>query len=168
MLVEAQTESQRAKRQPSLACYSGEECGQSLVELSMILPVFLLLVTGIFVFGIAFTNWLVLTDATSLGGRTVAIYRGNTLDPCSTASTAVAGAASGLNASQITYVSVINGTTYTGVSCNSSSTFLGAAGNLVAGGTYILTTSYPCNLTVFGKNLVPGCTLKASVRELVQ
>jgi Flp pilus assembly protein TadG len=145
-----------------------DQAGQSVIEFAFILPVFLLIVTGMFVFGIAFTNWMILTDATSLGGRTVSISRGNTLDPCTTASSAVAGAAPGLNATQITYTSVINGTTYTGTSCNSPSTTTGAAGNLVQGGYYILSTTYPCKLTVFGQNISPGCTLHASVKELVQ
>lgn len=148
-------------------CGSDQE-GQSLVEFSLVLPVFLLVATGIFVFGIAFANWLVLTDATSLAGRTVAISRGNTLDPCATASSAAAGAAPGLNTSLITYSSVINGTTYPGSTCNSGSTTSGAAGNLVQGGSYLLTLSYPCNLKVFGQNLVPSCTIRAAVKELVQ
>ncbi len=148
-------------------CWANQE-GQSLVEFSMVLPAFLLVVTGIFAFGVAFTNWLVLTDATSLGGRTVSISRGNTLDPCATAVSAVAGASPGLNTSLITYSSVINGTTYSGTSCNSSSTTTGAAGNLVQGGSYVLTTSYPCKLTVFGQNLVSNCTMHAAVKELVQ
>jgi Flp pilus assembly protein TadG len=167
-LVEVQAELTCARKQLRSGYGSGEESGQSLVEFAMILPAFLLVVTGIFAFGVSFTNWLVLTDATSLGGRTVSISRGNTLDPCATAVSAVAGASPGLNTSLITYSSVINGTTYSGTSCNSSSTTAGAAGNLVQGGSYVLTTSYPCQLTVFGRNLVTNCTMHASVKELVQ
>lgn len=142
--------------------------GQALIEFALVLPVFLMLVTGVFVFGIAYSNWLVLTDATSLGGRTVAISRGNTLDPCATAATAIANAAPGLNSSLITYSSVISGVTYTGSSCSSTSTTTGAAGNLVQGGTVLLSVTYPCSLNVYGKNLVSGCTLHAAVKELVQ
>jgi Flp pilus assembly protein TadG len=168
-LVEVQAELRFARKQPRSGWGIGDESGQSLVEFAMVLPAFLLVVTGMFAFGVAFTNWLVLTDATSLGGRTVAISRGNTLDPCATASNAVAGASPGLNTSLIVYTSVINGTAaITGTSCSSASTTTGAAGNLVQGGTYVLTTSYPCTLKVFGQNLIPNCTMHASVRELVQ
>ena len=139
-----------------------------MVEFSLILPVFLLVVTGMFAFGIAYNNWLVLTDATSVGGRTVAIARGNTLDPCSTAATAIQGAAPGLNTSNMTYSFLINGAGYSGSSCNSSSTSTGAAGNLVQGGYITVTVTYPCSLAVYGKNLIPGCALQASVKELVQ
>lgn len=145
-----------------------DQTAQSLVEFAVILPIFLLVITSMFAFGVAFTNWMVLTDATSLGGRTVSISRGNTLDPCATASTAVAGAAPGLNTSQITFSSVINGSSYTGTSCNSATTTTGPAGSLVQGGYYVLSTTYPCKLTVFGQNLVSNCTLHASVKELVQ
>lgn len=139
-----------------------------MVEFALVLPVFLLVVTGIFAFGITYNNWLVLTDATSVGGRTVAISRGNTLDPCSTAATAIQGAAPGLNLKNITYAFVIGGTNYSGSSCSSSSTTTGAAGNLIQGGSIQLTVTYPCSLVVYGKNLVPGCTLQAVVKELVQ
>jgi Flp pilus assembly protein TadG len=167
-LVEVQAKLSFIRKRSGSERRTCDESGQSLVEFAMILPAFLLVVTGIFAFGVAFTNWLVLTDATSLGGRTVAISRGNTLDPCATASTAVAGASPGLNTGLITYTSVINGTTYNGTTCNSSSTTTGAAGNLLQGGSYVLTTSYPCHLTVFGQNLITNCTMHAAVKELVQ
>jgi Flp pilus assembly protein TadG len=158
----------KLKGWPVRRILSQREEGQSLVEFSLVLPIFLLLVTGIFAFGIAYNNWLVLTDATSVGGRTVAIYRGNTLDPCSTAATAIQGAAPGLNASNITYAFLISGVSYSGSTCSSSSTTTGAAGNMVQGGTITVTTTYPCSLAVYGKNLIPNCTLQASVKELVQ
>ena len=142
--------------------------GQSLVEFAMVVPVFLILVIGIFQFAIAYNNWLILTEATSLGGRAVGISRGSTLDPCSTASTAIIGAAPSLTSSQLTYSLVLNGTTYAGASCTSSSTTTGSAGNLIQGGSALLTVTYPCSLVVYGKNIVPGCTLQAVVKELVQ
>ena len=145
-----------------------QDKAQSLVEFSLILPVFLLVITGMFAFGITYNNWLVLTDATSIGGRQIAIRRGNTLDPCSDAATAIQGAAPGLNTSNLTYAFVINGASYSGSSCSSSSTSTGAAGNLVQGGYVLVTVTYPCNLAVYGKNLIPGCALQASVKELVQ
>ena len=145
-----------------------EDKAQSLVEFSLVLPVLLLVVTGIFAFGVAYNNWLVLTDATSVGGRQIAIRRGNTLDPCSDAATAIQGAAPGLNVSNLTYAFVINGASYNGSSCNSSSTTTGAAGNLIQGGNVLVTVTYPCTIAVYGKNVIPGCMLQASVKELVQ
>ena len=73
---------------------SGEQ-GQSLVEFTLILPMLLLLATGIMVFGMAMNNYLQLTNAVSVGARTVAINAGVTLDPCATAANAIIAAAPG-------------------------------------------------------------------------
>ena len=47
-----------------------------MVEMALVLPVLLLVVTGILTFGLAFNNYLLLTEATSVGARTLAISRG--------------------------------------------------------------------------------------------
>ena len=52
------------------------------------------------VFGLAFDNYISLTDATGVGARQLAISRGQTLDPCQTVYTAVTGAAPLLTAPQ--------------------------------------------------------------------
>ena len=53
-----------------------EQEGQAMVEMALVLPVLLLVVTGILTFGLAFNNYLLLTEATSVGARTLAISRG--------------------------------------------------------------------------------------------
>ena len=75
--------------------YRGEQ-GQSLVEFALITPMLLLLATGIMVFGLAMNTYLQLTNAVSVGARTVAINAGVTLDPCATAANAITAAAPGL------------------------------------------------------------------------
>ena len=55
--------------------------GQAMVEMALVLPVLLLVVTGILTFGLAFNNYILLTEATSVGARTLAISRGGTTDP---------------------------------------------------------------------------------------
>ena len=52
-----------------------------MVEMALALPILLLVVTGILTFGLAFNNYLLLTEATSVGARTLAISRGATTDP---------------------------------------------------------------------------------------
>jgi Flp pilus assembly protein TadG len=60
--------------------------GQSLVEFSMVVPVFLLLILGMLEFGIAFTHDQTLAYATREGARTgAALAVGTTSYPCSTA-----------------------------------------------------------------------------------
>lgn len=49
------------------------EAGQSLVEFTMVLPIFLILLFGLVDFGRAFYTWLVVTNAAREGARAAAI-----------------------------------------------------------------------------------------------
>jgi Flp pilus assembly protein TadG len=142
--------------------------GQAMVELALVLPVLLLVVTGILTFGLAFNNYLLLTEATSVGARTLAISRGETTDPCATAASAVYAAAPLLVAANLSFSFVLNGSAYTGASCNSGSSTTGAAGNLKQGAYASVTVSYPCSLAVYGTNYAPNCSLHSQISELVQ
>jgi Flp pilus assembly protein TadG len=144
------------------------EDGSSLIEFALCLPPLCLLMTGIFAFGIAIGNYVMLTNATSSAAMDLAISRGNTLDPCALASAAVAAAAPTLTSSSLTFAYTLNGTAYSGTSCSSSSTTTGAAGNLVQGQAATLTVTYPCNLTVYRANNFSNCVLTAKASEMVQ
>jgi Flp pilus assembly protein TadG len=142
--------------------------GQALLEFALCLPVLLLVLTGIFTFGIFLNHYLVLTNAVTIGAQQLAVSRGQTTDPCQLTSSTVESASSTLAAANLSYTFVLNGVTYTGTSCSSSSTTTGAAGNLVQGASATVTASYPCSLAVYGKNYVPNCLLQAQTTELVQ
>jgi Flp pilus assembly protein TadG len=142
--------------------------GQSMIEMALVLPVFLLVVTGILTFGLAFNNYIQLTEATSVGARVLAISRAETTDPCSTAATAVFAAAPTLNQSNLSFSFLLNGAPYSGITCNSTSNTTGAAGNLVQGGSATVIVSYPCTLKVFGANYAPNCSLQTQMTEYVQ
>jgi Flp pilus assembly protein TadG len=146
---------------------AGED-GQSLVEFALCLPPVLLLMTGIFAFGIATSNYVTLTNATDVAAMQLAISAGNTLDPCATVSTAVFNAAPNLQRSQLTFALTLNGTPYSGTSCSSSSTTTGAPGNVVSGKSVTVVVTYPCNLTVYKANNFLSCTLTSKTSELVQ
>jgi len=49
------------------------EKGASAVEFALVLPIFLMLVFGIFQFGIAFNNWIAITHAAREGARLAAV-----------------------------------------------------------------------------------------------
>jgi Flp pilus assembly protein TadG len=151
------------------------EHGQSAVEFALSLPLLLGLLLAITVFGVAFNNELTLTAATTAGAQQLSISRGDTSDPCSTASTADIAAASGLTTSNITFSIKFGtgnpptyGTAYSGTSCT------GAASDLVSGDSAQLTTTYPCNVSIpiVLENLTgwspPSCTLTAQSAELIQ
>ena len=112
-------------------------------------------------------NYVQLTDGVNVSARYLAINSGQITDPCSTAATAFYHAAPYLTQSKLTFSLSLNGTTYTGTSCNSSSTSTGAAGNLSSGSPATLTVTYPCNLSVYGRTW-SSFNLVAQTTELVQ
>jgi Flp pilus assembly protein TadG len=61
--------------------------GQAIVEFALVLPLLALLVFGIAQFGIAFRNYLTITDAARVGARAAAVKR--TSNPCAAATTAI-------------------------------------------------------------------------------
>jgi Flp pilus assembly protein TadG len=145
------------------------ERGSALVEMALIMPMLLVLTTGIFVFGIAMNNYVTLTNAVSTGARTVALNAQLTTDPCAVAAQAVEAAAPGLNPNLMTFSYTFNGSPYSGTSCNSSSLDTGAALNLASGTTVSVTATYPLNLSVFGSQMSPSnAVLQATSTELVQ
>jgi Flp pilus assembly protein TadG len=149
---------------------NSSETGAAVVEMALVLPIMMLLVTGIFAFGTAFNNYVELTNAVNIGGRLLAIDRLNTTDPCADAVAAIEHAAPYLKPASLQFSFVLNTTAYPAntTSCSSSSTTTGAAANLIQSDPVTVTVTYPCNLGVYGKNLVPGCTLTAQVTELEQ
>jgi Flp pilus assembly protein TadG len=139
-----------------------------LVELALVMPILLIILTGIFAFGIAMNNYLELTDSVAIGARFLAVSRGQTTDPCANGVAAIEKAAPYLKPASLSFTFVLNGTSYSGTSCSSASTSTGAAGNLVQGGNVQVTATYPCNLAIYGKNYSPSCTLTAQTTEIVQ
>jgi Flp pilus assembly protein TadG len=157
----------RAERLLARVRAGGEE-GSALIEFAVCLPVLLLILTGTFAFGVALNNYLMLTNATTIGAQQLSISREGPLDPCAAASTAVISASPLLKASNLTFAYVINGAAFSGTTCNSSSYTSGAAGDLKVNTPVTLTVTYPCNLAVYGANIVPNCLLKAQLTEMIQ
>jgi len=148
---------------------SGSE-GGALIEFAVVAPIMLLLMTCIFTFGVVVINYLNLTEAVDTGSRLLAVSRGQTTDPCSTAVNAIEQAAPNLTPAKLTFAFVLNGTAYSGTSCSSASTTTGAAGNLIQGKSAQVTVTYPCNLTVYhNQNFSPGgCIITSQTTEIVQ
>lgn len=135
--------------------------GQAVTEFALVLPLLMMVVTGQLAFGFAMHNYLVLTNAVNVGTQLLAISRGQTTDPCSTATTAVNNAAFGLNSAHLSYTIIINGTTYTGTTCT------GGVSHMVQGASVQVSATYPCTLTIFEMSL-PSCTLGSQTTELIQ
>jgi Flp pilus assembly protein TadG len=141
-----------------------------MVEFALSLPLLLTVLVATIVFGVAFNNQQALTAATTAGAQQLSISRGQTSDPCATTSATVQAAVGpsitqGSLGFSVAFGSgnpVTYGSPFTGTSCT------GAANDMVSGNTAKVTVTYPCNLEVYGFNIVPGCTLTAQTAELIQ
>jgi Flp pilus assembly protein TadG len=146
------------------------EEGGALVEMALVLPILMLILTGIFSFGIAMANYIQLTEAVDVGGRQLAISRGMTGDICATAVAAIENAAPSLNPALMSFTIVLNGDNVGGTSCNTTAAAadMKAAPLATPPGSAQVTVTYPCNLAVYGRNLLPGCHLVAQTTEMIQ
>ncbi len=153
-----------SSRQASNLCggFCSSESGQAALETALCLPILLLVTLGLCTFGIALSNYLMLTDAVNVGARQLAISRGESTDPCSTASSSVLLAAPNLTKANLSFTYAINGNAYSGTTCKS------AAANMIQGATAKLTVTYPCSLVSFRWNFSGACILTSSTAELIQ
>ncbi len=135
--------------------------GLALIEIAMVMPIFLILMLGIFTFSIAINNQMTLTQAVGTGAQYLQQIRSSTTDPCADTFAKIRSAAYYLDSTQITVTVTMNGTTpsQSGNSCS------GAQTNLVQGASVSVSATYPCNLKVYGVDFSPSCLLHAQVTE---
>jgi Flp pilus assembly protein TadG len=140
--------------------------GQAAVEFAIVAPILLTLLVAISVFGIAFNNYQALTFATNSAAQTLAISRGQTTNPCQTASQALYSAAPQLTQSSLKFSILLGSNTVANnaasPSCSGSQQYLVQAQNAQ------VTVTYPCNLNILGFNPVPNCSLTAQTTMLIQ
>lgn len=145
--------------------------GQSLVEFALVLPVLLVVLTGIFTFGIALNQYMVLTNATNAAARAFALSRGQKTpalaasDPCGYAASVLQGAASNLAQRSLSVTvayTTAAGTTTTYNNAQSCSPSILNAGDAVQ-----VTATYPVAPLLFGWTS-QTYTLTARSTELMQ
>jgi len=76
------------------------ERGQTMTEFALVLPILVVLLFGIIQFGIAFNNYVTLTDAVRAGARKAAVSR-NLLDPGAACRTQVLDAGDNLDQEEL-------------------------------------------------------------------
>ena len=127
--------------------------GQALVETGLVLPLLLMVLIGVIECGILLNNWIVLTDATRVAARQLAISRVPNTDACQNAGTMLRSAAAfSLNPANIAV----------------SYTVANSCTDLVEGSAVTVMASYPCSLTILGRDFAPSCTLRARTTERVE
>ena len=122
------------------------EKGQATTEFAVVLPILVVLLFGIIQFGIAFKDYLSLTDAVRAGARKAAVSR-NLTDRVTVTRTAVRNAASDLDQSKLPDP-VVNSTWDPGTDV-------------------VVTAQYPYRINLFGIPLMSG-SLKSSTTERVE
>src|SRR5579871_1428329 len=132
------------------------DSGVAAIEFAFLAPVLILLFAGICEFSLVLSNYLTLAHAVEQGARQLALSRGDS-NPMTDAKSELLGAAGNLTQSNINITYTVNGT-----ACNSNPTCSAA---LQAGVPSTVSATYPCNLVVFGKDYLPGCTLTAATTE---
>jgi Flp pilus assembly protein TadG len=76
------------------------ERGQTMTEFALVLPLLVVLLFGIIQFGIAFNNYVTLTDAVRAGARKAAVSR-NLSDPAGACRAQVLAAGDNLNSTEL-------------------------------------------------------------------
>lgn len=123
------------------------ENGQAATELALVLPVLIALVLAIVQFGIAFNNYLTITDATRAGARKAAVSR-LVGDNGAGATLTVDAAAAGLDLSQL-HVTV-DSTDWT-----------------TPGSDVTVTTTYPYSIDILGWTVQSG-NLTSTTKERLE
>lgn len=135
--------------------FPGNE-GNAIVEMAFVLPILLTVVSGIYTFGRAFNNQLVLTHAVQEGALTVQAYNGIVdTNPCIEAEQKANAVAVNLNRSNILYTFTYNGGT-------SVTSCAGVPSTLDSKSSATFSATYPCNLSIYGVPFASSCTLTAS------
>jgi len=155
------------------------EDGSTIAETALVLPVLLVVLTGIFSFGIALNQYLVLTNAVNAGARAFALSAGGAAnststaansDPCAYAATTIQSAAPSLSSSNLQYTIIYTvsstgaSTTYTG-SGSTSPTCSGISMN--PNDIVSVKAVYPVSTALYGM-AAKSLSLTAQSAELVQ
>lgn len=134
--------------------------------MAIVVPLMLMIMLAVVLFGIAFNDDIALTFATNTGAQLLSISRGQTPDPCQTTSQAVYSAAPQLSPSSLQLTIVLGGTPVASNAVQPSCS--GSQQYLVQSQAAKVTATYPCNITILGVNFAPNCTLSAQTSVLIQ
>jgi Flp pilus assembly protein TadG len=141
---------------------SGDQ-GSALVEIALVMPMLLAVITAICAFAVAFNNQLTLTSAVGSGAQYLQLIRLTTTNPCADTLTAIENAAPNLTPASINLSINFNGTTVTSNSCAGDQSYL------VQGQSVTVSATYPCALPImpmgYGTKFVSSCQLAAKVTE---
>ena len=135
--------------------------GVTALEFAIVVPCLLLVLLGITKFGLAINNYEMLTGGTQAAARQFALSRGSST-PSSTATTALYNGTPNLTQANITVTLKVNGSTCTGdTACQTALTS-------AEGKPATVTATYPCDLSIYGYDFAPNCTLTSQMTESIE
>jgi Flp pilus assembly protein TadG len=123
------------------------ERGQTMTEFALVLPMLVVLMLGIVQFGVAFNNYVTLTDAVRAGARKAAVSRQSS-DPAGACRAAVLAAAGSLDTTELS----------TNLSCSSS---------WAPGSEVTVHADYPYNIKLLDWSVHSG-RLNSTMKERVE
>jgi Flp pilus assembly protein TadG len=147
------------------ACLRKGDEGNALVEFTLVLPLLLTVLIGIFVMGTIYVQYIELTNAVGSGAQYLQQIRQSTANPCADTFTAITNAAPTLTKSNMTMTLNMNGTVVTANTCAGDQT------DLVSTQPVTVTVTYPCNISIlqgwlaFFHSTLPACSLSSSSTE---
>lgn len=145
-----------------------DESGSALAEMAFIvIPLMMLMVTGMVWFGIAMNNDLTLNNAVQAGSEQLVLLRGNVADPCASTATDVGNAAPGLTATSLHFTITLGGTPYTGTGTSGSNAPTCNGITLTSGEAATLTATYPITVNIYSMGS-HTYTLSSSTTVLIQ
>lgn len=153
--------------------FSGKEEGGALVEFAVVLPMMMVLITGMFSFGVVLNNYMVLTTSIGNGSRALALSRGQTTpalaasDPCAYAVQVAQSSGPALNPKGMSFN--ISWTTINSAGTSVTTKYTNSCPGLSMnqGDTVQVSGSYAVNMLIFG--VKPGAlNMTASAAELVE
>jgi Flp pilus assembly protein TadG len=117
--------------------------GSALVEMAVTIPLLMAIFTGLCFMGIAVDNYLILTHATDVGARYLAVGRGQLTDPCAQTITVIEQAAPGLSTSKLAFTFYIGPSSALGTSCNTTTDLGYMSAGATATVNIVYTYSFP-------------------------
>jgi Flp pilus assembly protein TadG len=138
-----------------------DQAGNAAVEFALVIPVLATILFTIISFGVAFNNYLALTNGTASSARQFSISRVSAT-PYTSARNRFFSSAPTLTPANITVTYRVAGT-----AC-SSDAGCQAALSAAAGLASEVSATYPCKLVIIGFDFAPDCKLTSQTTERVQ
>jgi Flp pilus assembly protein TadG len=142
--------------------------GTAAIEFAFLAPVLFLLLIGMFQFGILINNYIQLTEAVRVAGRTLAISRGSST-PITDTRNAVFNSAPTLAQGSLTIALTVDGTPCPSADTTANNATCKGYLDGAQGDQATVTASYSCtNLIVYGTNFMPNCSLSSTTSGRIE